>query len=435
MWSVIRNAFRRTALAAFAGGVLLAGLGAITPESAQAATLYISEFATGVTNAPGSDQAQIPPQAAIADQTVALSGTTALSAAFNTKTHAIMLMCDEGCSVSFGTSSATATTSNYLLQQGVPYTFGVGPGQFVAAIANAAGNTSTGGGGAVTITTCGIAATDLCKAEDAVAASGDTGVAGLGVITNGSTSLASVGDYTWQGLDAAGNNRIVGSVASGATDSGDPVKVGGVYVSTNPTLTTGQRGNIMVSDGGGLMVQIGGQSNTGSDGLSNSGGVIYPTSTAAGTNNGTLRAGIADIPHLFNGTTFDRARSDANVTGAALTVPMPTTTAAAGITPVVSAALESNHVIKGSAGNLYAFSVTTGATAGFVLISNSTTAPTAGGAAIAPLGCYIIAANQTLGVTLNPPMAASTGITLVFSSSGCLTNTASTTAFFAGYAK
>lgn len=149
MRSVIPNGFRRTALAAFVGAALVAGLGLISPDRVQAATLYISEFRTGVTNAPGSDQAQIPPQAALTDQTVALSGTTAISAAFNSKTNAVMLMCDEGCSVSFGTSSVTATTSNYLLQQGVPYVFGAVPSGFVAAIANSAGNTAGGGGAAI----------------------------------------------------------------------------------------------------------------------------------------------------------------------------------------------------------------------------------------------------------------------------------------------
>lgn len=37
---------------------------------------------------------------------------------------------------------------------------------------------------------------------------------------------------------------ILSSVAAGATDSGNPVKVGGVYNSTPPTLTTGQRGDL-----------------------------------------------------------------------------------------------------------------------------------------------------------------------------------------------
>lgn len=37
--------------------------------------------------------------------------------------------------------------------------------------------------------------------------------------------------------------QVVGNVASGASDSGNPVKTGGVFNSTAPTLTTGQRGD------------------------------------------------------------------------------------------------------------------------------------------------------------------------------------------------
>lgn len=47
--------------------------------------------------------------------------------------------------------------------------------------------------------------------------------------------------------DASSNLQVVGSVASGAADSGAPVKVGGKYNSTQPTLTTGNRGDVQIS--------------------------------------------------------------------------------------------------------------------------------------------------------------------------------------------
>jgi hypothetical protein len=112
----------------------------------------------------------------------------------------------------------------------------------------------------------------------------------------------------------------------------------------------------------------------------------------------------------------------------------PSSEALAALTPIVSAALESNHVIKASAGNFYSGYVTTGAVSGWLLLANSTTAPTAGGAAIAPLACVPAAANATTSIGTNIPMRFSTGITMVFSTSGCLTNTASATAFFSGMA-
>lgn len=48
--------------------------------------------------------------------------------------------------------------------------------------------------------------------------------------------------------------KVGGNVASGATDSGNPVKVGGVYNSTPPTLTNGQRGDIQMDAQGGQKV-------------------------------------------------------------------------------------------------------------------------------------------------------------------------------------
>lgn len=108
-----------------------------------------------------------------------------------------------------------------------------------------------------------------------------------------------------------------------------------------------------------------------------------------------------------------------------------------GITIVKSLALESNHVLKASAGNLYSVYVTTGATAGWLLTYNGTSAPTAGGAAIAPVDCVIAPANSTVGISMggDPPDAYATGIVAIFSSSGCLTNTASSTVFFKGRIK
>jgi len=47
---------------------------------------------------------------------------------------------------------------------------------------------------------------------------------------------------------------VQGNVASAATDSGNPVKVGGVYNTTAPALTAGQRGDLQVDPAGNLKV-------------------------------------------------------------------------------------------------------------------------------------------------------------------------------------
>lgn len=53
--------------------------------------------------------------------------------------------------------------------------------------------------------------------------------------------------------DVNGNLKVAvygGGVASGATDSGNPVKVGGKYNATPPTLTDGQRGDLQMDSAG-----------------------------------------------------------------------------------------------------------------------------------------------------------------------------------------
>lgn len=49
-------------------------------------------------------------------------------------------------------------------------------------------------------------------------------------------------------------STVQGNVASGAGDSGNPVKIGGVYQSTAPTLANGQRGDLQLDGQGRLIV-------------------------------------------------------------------------------------------------------------------------------------------------------------------------------------
>jgi hypothetical protein len=95
-------------------------------------------------------------------------------------------------------------------------------------------------------------------------------------------------------IDARGN------VASGATDSGNPVKVGGVYNSTLPTLTTGQRGDLQLSSSGSLNTIAGMPGAVaGADGVSNTlGGRFFNQGSS------TLQAEVR--PFVWNGTTWDR---------------------------------------------------------------------------------------------------------------------------------
>lgn len=126
------------------------------------------------------------------------------------------------------------------------------------------------------------------------------------VSTYGSGTVTVVGSLfkaaTTRGIGA---QSVSGTIGSGSADSGNPVKVGGVYNSTLPTFTTGQRGDLQLTPKGGListLYDVSGNSitsqNQGSDGVATSGV-------------GLISEGFG---YLFNATNFDRIRSIINAT-------------------------------------------------------------------------------------------------------------------------
>lgn len=74
-------------------------------------------------------------------------------------------------------------------------------------------------------------------------------------------SLASVPTHavtqsgTWN-IGTVTSATVVGDVAAAAADSGNPVKIGGKYSSTLPTLTDGQRGNVQLDSRGRVLVNV-----------------------------------------------------------------------------------------------------------------------------------------------------------------------------------
>lgn len=117
--------------------------------------------------------------------------------------------------------------------------------------------------------------------------------------TAGSLSVTLSSDHGGlpAGANALGSVTATGNVADAATDSGNPAKIGGIYESTLPTYTTGQRANTHVGARGGLHVNIlamDGNSGVGASSITN---VTIPTS-AIGLN-------TRSIPYLFNGTAWD----------------------------------------------------------------------------------------------------------------------------------
>lgn len=105
-----------------------------------------------------------------------------------------------------------------------------------------------------------------------------------------------------------GELRVGGGVSAGTADTGAPVKIGGKYNSALPTLTTGQRGDIQLDSNANLRVNPGINALALSDSFSNTGG--FARSDVPGTS-----LSIMTTPFVYNGSTWDRARSIAGSFG------------------------------------------------------------------------------------------------------------------------
>lgn len=138
---------------------------------------------------------------------------------------------------------------------------------------------------------------------------GTTSSSGGGSVTASQGTPAATAD-AWpvkitDGTDTAnvttgGSLQAEGNVASAATDSGAPVKVGGKYNTTPPAFTDGQRGDLQISAQGAL--QIAGNSNAATDDTSNTLATL-----GVQTSNGLRLLGVAI--HCFDGSTWDRCRT------------------------------------------------------------------------------------------------------------------------------
>lgn len=116
--------------------------------------------------------------------------------------------------------------------------------------------------------------------------------------------------------------------------------------------------------------------------------------------------------------------------GALRTTASASSAASAAVAPAASSSVGNSLILKASGANLYSFHVTSGASAGYILLFNSATVPADG--AVTPVGCWALAANSTFSTGYHVPARLSNGAVLVFSTTGCFTKTASATAFFSG---
>ncbi len=102
------------------------------------ATLYITEFQrlANISQWQGNVFLQIPENPEVANQTVAIGGASASSAAFNALTKFIRVHADAICSVAVGGTSPVATATQRRMASNQTEYFGVNPGDKIAVITN-----------------------------------------------------------------------------------------------------------------------------------------------------------------------------------------------------------------------------------------------------------------------------------------------------------
>lgn len=177
------------------------------------------------------------------------------------------------------------------------------------------------------------------------------------------TAPVPVGFYNPTGgalLDPTLPAQVVGSVASGAADSGNPVKFGAVYNATLPTISTGQRVDAQADLSGNIRVTLAAATSTPNDGIVNSSlsGVTSPTSQ-------TGARPLLIAPVAFNGTSWDRVRN-AGTAGTGLLVENG---------PYSRGRVTADGRIKSSAGFIHTISIaplTATPTAGLLTVYDNT---------------------------------------------------------------
>jgi hypothetical protein len=169
-------------------------------------------------------------------------------------------------------------------------------------------------------------------------------------------------------------------------------------------------------------------------------GVNGPATVSTSGQDGVASVNLVGVMNqnmLYNGSTLSIQR---DVPGASLatgfgvvpTATRPTSSANAAIVSTATSAAAAGVVLKTSAGNLYSCTVSSGATAGYLMVFDAVAAP--GDGAVTPVHVIQVAANSTQTTFFPVPVRCNTGITLVFSSTGPFTKTASATAFLSGQA-
>lgn len=193
-----------------------------------------------------------------------------------------------------------------------------------------------------------------------------------------------------------------------------------------------------------------GGSTTANQGTPNAGGATNSWPIQGAGVAGTPAGGVVSVQGVAGGTAQPVTAAQATASSLNATVvgtgtfavqasQAPSSTSTAGVAPVQSASVETGHVIKASAGNLYDFNVSADATlsavAWAVMIFNSTTVPASG--AVTPVKCYLLPIGTTSYSGAFPtPLYLGTGISMAVSTGQtCFTKTDSAHGFISADAQ
>lgn len=195
-------------------------------------------------------------------------------------------------------------------------------------------------------------------------------------------------------------SQVQGNVAAGTADSGNPVKIGGVYyASSAPALADGQRGNLRVSSSGIVLTNI----------ASDLGTPVLITHGSTDGNAAVNGLNVASFGYTWNGTAWDR-----------ITVPNATSR-------IVSAAATTNATsAKASSGKVFTITGYNAAAAlRYLKLYNKATAPTVG--TDTPTHTFALTATKDFQIKLDGRYF-STGIAYALTTSAADADTGALTA-------
>lgn len=361
--------------------------------------------------------------------------------------------CGTGCGGSGGTASnfaATFPTAGTAagFYNGGNLSYGTVDGSHYLNVNCQIGCGGGGGGGAVTAASGAYAAGSLAagagvdgwnltqgtKADTAWVSGSGSEIAILKAIANAASGALPTGtnQIGHVVLDAGSVAVASGNVADNATDSGNPVKVGCVYLTTLTTYTTtGNRANCNADQFGNIRTVAGIFKVGGTDNISNFNMGAFPV---AGAQNAASQANPGVMNLGYNGATSNDwsmsrtmlATDDDTGVGVMATHTKPVSAASAGTSDSHCTAVCASSIVSG-AHNIYGAGFSSTVT-GWLLLYDATSCPANG--TVSPLRWYsYTVANITATLSWNDlPHHLSTGIAACFSTTGPYVQTASTTA-------